>query len=86
MSGGYPGAYGKGYPVSGTDDIADSVLFHAGTAVGKDGRVVTSGGRVIAVSSYGTSLADALQKSMEGARRVEFEKKYFRTDIGLDLK
>lgn len=86
VSGGYPGAYGKGYPVSGTDDIADSVLFHAGTAVGKDGRVVTSGGRVIAVSSYGTSLADALQKSMEGARRVEFEKKYFRTDIGLDLK
>lgn len=86
VSGGYPGAYGKGYPVSGTDNITDSVPFHAGTTVGKDGRVVTSGGRVIAVSSYGTSLADALQKSMEGAGRVEFEKKYFRTDIGLDLK
>lgn len=86
VSGGYPGAYGKGYPVRGTEDIADSVLFHAGTTVDKDGRVVTSGGRVLAVSSYGTGLADALRKSMEGARHIEFEKKYFRTDIGLDLK
>ena len=84
VSGGYPGAYGKGYPITGAD-IPGSVVFHAGTAFGADGQIVTAGGRVIAVSSYGATKEEALQKSMQGARNIQFEKKYFRTDIGKDL-
>ena len=84
VSGGYPGAYGKGYPITGAD-IPGSVVFHAGTAFGADGQIVTAGGRVIAVSSYGATKEEALQKSMQGARNIQFEKKYFRTDIGRDL-
>ena len=84
VSGGYPGAYGKGYPITGAD-IPGSVVFHAGTAFGTDGQIVTVGGRVIAVSSYGATKEEALQKSMQGARNIQFEKKYFRTDIGRDL-
>ena len=84
VSGGYPGAYGKGYPITGAD-IPGSVVFHAGTAFGTDGQIVTAGGRVIAVSSYGATKEEALQKSMQGARNIQFEKKYFRTDIGRDL-
>ncbi len=83
VSGGYPGSYEKGYPITGTD-IEGSVVFHAGTSM-KDGRLVTAGGRVIAVSSYGKDKAEALAKSMEGARQIQFEKKYFRSDIGRDL-
>lgn len=84
VSGGYPQAYGKGFPITGTD-IDGSVVFHAGTALDKEGRLITAGGRVIAVSSYGSDKAEALAKSMEGARNIQFEKKYFRSDIGLDL-
>ena len=83
VSGGYPGAYGKGYPI--TDAQPDGcVVFHAGTAL-KDGQLVTSGGRVIAASAYGSTLCEALDRAMEGARTIQFEKKYFRTDIGRDL-
>ena len=84
VSGGYPEAYGKGYPITGIDAVDDSIVFHAGTAM-KDGQVVTAGGRVIAVSSYGTDKADALARSFRNAQKIQFEKRYFRSDIGFYL-
>ena len=84
VSGGYPEAYQKGFVNNGLDKVEGSVVFHSGTAM-KDGNVVTNGGRVIAVSSYGKDKAEALAKSFEEARKIEFEGKYFRRDIGQDL-
>jgi phosphoribosylamine--glycine ligase len=85
VSGGYPGSYDKGFPIHGINDVDGSVVFHAGTAV-CDGKVVTSGGRVIAVSSYGVTKAEALAKSMAEVQKIDFEGKYYRRDIGQDLK
>lgn len=84
VSGGYPGSYDKGFPIHGINDVDGSVVFHAGTAV-CDGKVVTSGGRVIAVSSYGVTKAEALAKSMAEVQKIDFEGKYYRRDIGQDL-
>ena len=84
VSGGYPQAYKKGYPISGIDQVEGSIVFHAGTSL-KDGQIVTNGGRVIAVSSYGKNKAEALQKSFEEAQKIQFTDKYFRRDIGADL-
>ncbi len=91
VSGGYPQTYKKGYPISGiplTSHLSpltsETIVFHSGTAL-KDGEVVTAGGRVIAVSSYGKDKAEALQKSFEEAQKIEFTDKYFRRDIGADL-
>ena len=84
VSGGYPQEYVKGYPISGIEDVDGSIVFHSGTAV-KDGTVVTAGGRVIAVSSYGKDKEEALQKSFAEAQKIQFKDKYFRSDIGADL-
>jgi len=84
VSGGYPGSYKKGKEISGLDQVKDSVVFHAGTKV-EDGRVVSNGGRVIAVSSYGSSMKEALDQSYRNAEKIQFEGKYYRSDIGFDL-
>ena len=85
VSGGYPEAYEKGKVISGLDQIgADSILFHAGTK-SADGQILTNGGRVIAISSYGATKEEALQRSFAGAQTIHFDKMYFRSDIGFDL-
>lgn len=84
VSGGYPGSYQKGYTIEGIEKVDGSVVFHSGTAL-KDGNIVTNGGRVIAVSSYGTNKDEALKKSFTEAEKIDFKDKYFRKDIGKDL-
>ena len=84
VSGGYPEKYVKGYPISGINEVEGSIVFHSGTAA-KDGNVVTNGGRVIAVSSYGKDKEEALHKSFTEAQKIQFTDKYFRRDIGQDL-
>lgn len=84
VSGGYPQDYTKGYEITGADEIKDSIVFHSGTAI-KDGKLVTSGGRVISVTSYGKDKAEALAKSMAGAQTINYTDKYYRRDIGKDL-
>lgn len=85
VSGGYPGSYEKGKVITGTDDVEESILFHAGTARDSEGRLVTAGGRVIAASSLGNSIEEALGKSYRSVDKVAWEGKYFRRDIGQDL-
>ena len=84
VAGGYPGDYEKGKVMTGFEEVTDSILFHAGTTV-KDGNIVTNGGRVIAVSSYGKDKAEALAQSFKNAQKISYEGKYFRSDIGFDL-
>jgi phosphoribosylamine--glycine ligase len=84
VSGGYPGAYEKGKKISGISDVKNSIIFHAGTRK-ENGNLITSGGRVISVSSYGNNLRDALRKSYESIRKINFNGMYYRKDIGFDL-
>ena len=84
VSGGYPESYQKGYPIMGLDSVKETLVFHAGTSL-QDGNVVTNGGRVLAVTSYGDSITQALRKSYDNLKKVEFEKMYYRKDIGFDL-
>ncbi len=84
VSGGYPQAYKKGYPISGLDQVDGSIVFHAGTKI-DDGQVVSDGGRVLAVSSYGKDKEEALSKSFTEAQKIGFKDMYFRRDIGQDL-
>jgi phosphoribosylamine--glycine ligase len=84
VSGGYPGNYEKGKIITRLEEITDSFLFHAGTQL-QSGEIVTSGGRVIAVSSLGDNYKLALEKSYKNAEIVTFDKKYYRRDIGFDL-
>jgi len=84
VSGGYPEDYGKGYEISGLENITDSIAFHAGTKM-ENGKVVTSGGRVIAVTSYGDNFQEAIKKSYQNIDKLSFDKMYFRKDIGFDL-
>ncbi len=85
VSGGYPEDYEKGKLISGIENVKNSICFHAGTAI-KDNEVVTSGGRVIAVSSYGDTIFDALKTSYESLAEIKFDKCYYRSDLGFDLK
>jgi len=84
VSGGYPGDYEKGKVITGTELVEGSIVFHAGTAL-KNGEVVTAGGRVIAVSSYGNSMHEALEKSYANAAKIQYEGCYYRKDLGFDL-
>ena len=85
MSGGYPGDYEKGKVIADTDKTEDVLVFHAGTAFNGDTEVVTNGGRVLVLTGIANSLENAVHKSQRAAHTVQFEGKYYRHDIGLDL-
>ena len=84
VSGGYPEAYEKGKEITGIESITDSLVFHAG-AIKKEGKVVTSGGRVMAITSYGDTYQEAIKKSYQSIEKLHFDKIYYRKDIGFDL-
>jgi phosphoribosylamine--glycine ligase len=85
VSGGYPGDYEKGKPISGLDKTNGSLIFHAGT-IEKDGEILTNGGRVIAVSAYGKNKNEALEQAFKNTDIIRFDGKYYRKDIGFDLE
>lgn len=85
VSGGYPEAYEKGKIITGLDTVTDSIVFHAGTST-LDGQVISSGGRVLSVTSYGNSIEEALETSYKNIEKIDFDKSYYRKDIGFDLQ
>lgn len=84
VSGGYPEGYEKGKEITGIENIKDSIVFHAGTAI-KDGKIVTNGGRVIAITSLDDDFRKAIKKSYQNIEKLSFNRMYYRTDIGFDL-
>lgn len=84
VSGGYPGKYEKGKRITGVEEIEESIAFHAGATISNE-NIVTNGGRVMAITSYGSSMEEALKRSMTNAEKIQFEGKNYRTDIGFDL-
>jgi phosphoribosylamine--glycine ligase len=84
VSGGYPEDYEKGKVISGLENVADSIVFHAGTKAA-DGQIVSNGGRVLAVTSFGSNFQEAIKKSYQNIDKLHFDKMYFRKDIGFDL-
>ena len=84
VSGGYPGEYEKGKIISGVESVKDSIVFHAGTTE-KQEKIITNGGRVIALTSYGATMKEALKKSFTNAEKIKYEGKYYRKDIGMDV-
>ena len=86
VSGGYPEDYKKGEIITGLEDTDDAILFHAGTIKNPENKIVTNGGRVIAISSLGNNMNEALKKSYKNAARINFNNKYYRKDLGQDLQ
>ncbi|TNF41405.1 MAG: phosphoribosylamine--glycine ligase, partial [Bacteroidetes bacterium] len=84
VSGGYPGNYENGKVISGIERVTDSIVFHAGTKI-ENNEIISAGGRVIAVSSYGSDMKNALETSYKNAETIQFDKKYYRKDLGFDL-
>jgi phosphoribosylamine--glycine ligase len=84
VAGGYPEAYNKGDEIIGIDAVTDQIVFQAGTTL-KGGKIVTNGGRVLAVTAFGTDFREALQSSYEGVSKIQFKDRYYRTDLGFDL-
>lgn len=85
VSGGYPGAYEKGFPITGTDGIQETTVFHAGTRLGKENQVLTHGGRVLAITGMGETVQESLEKTYRDVNKISWEKVNFRKDIGQDI-
>ena len=85
VSKGYPGSYEKGKEITNTEKVKDSIVFHAGTKKDNENNLLTNGGRVIAVTSFGNSMTEALELSFKNAEIISYEGKYYRKDLGKDL-
>jgi phosphoribosylamine--glycine ligase len=82
---GYPGDYAKGKVMTGFDDVNDSLLFHAGTKKNDNGDLVSNGGRLLAITSFGNNVKEAVTKSLNNAEKIQYEGKYYRKDIGYEF-
>ena len=85
VSGGYPGVYEKGHPITGIDKVSEAIVFHAGTQLGGQNEVLTSGGRVLAITGKGGSIANALENAYNGIKKISWREAYYRSDIGQDI-
>ena len=85
VSGGYPEKYKKGYEILGISSVKDALVFHSGTKIDENSKIITAGGRVITVTGFGKNIPEALKKSYNGLKKINFEGMYYRKDIGFDL-